>query len=177
MSPLSTPSQQGYHVQTIKPFTFILRLPNSSVRCNCASHQSELGLLNCPPQAFILLQYRDYHVPTVPPNIHSITAIANMYNLFLKHSSLSHAFVCQDFQLTECFLNTNQNQSRTNGPINNHLTIAQVMPRYNHNNEPEDHWSCKRSPDILTLVKHKTYKTWKIYGKEMTLTFNTHITS
>ena len=42
---------------------------------------------------------------------------------------------------------------------------------------PEDHWSCKRSPDILTLVKHKTYKTWKIYGKEMTLTFNTHITS
>ena len=43
--------------------------------------------------------------------------------------------------------------------------------------QPEDHWSCKRSPDILTLVKHKTYKTWKIYGKEMTLTFNTHITS
>ena len=27
------------------------------------------------------------------------------------------------------------NQSRTNGPINAHLTIAQVMPRYNHNNE------------------------------------------
>ena len=42
--------------------------------------------------------------------------------------------------------------------------------------KPEDHWSCKRSPDILTLVKHKTYKSWKIYGKEMTLTFNTHIT-
>ena len=43
--------------------------------------------------------------------------------------------------------------------------------------KPEDHWSCKRSPDILKLVKHKTYKTWKIYGKEMTLTFNTHIPS
>ena len=43
--------------------------------------------------------------------------------------------------------------------------------------KPEDHWSCKRSPDILTLVKHKTYKTWKIYDKEMTLTFNTHIPS
>ena len=27
-----------------------------------------------------------------------------------------------------------RNQSRTNGPINAHLTIAQVMPRYNHNN-------------------------------------------
>ena len=45
MSPLSTPSQQGYHVQTVKPLTFILQLPNSSVRCNCASHQPELGLL------------------------------------------------------------------------------------------------------------------------------------
>ena len=31
MSPLSTPSQQGYHVQTVKPLTFILQLPNSSV--------------------------------------------------------------------------------------------------------------------------------------------------
>ena len=48
MSPLSTPSQQGYHVQTVQPLTFILQLPNSSVRCNCASHQPELGLLNCP---------------------------------------------------------------------------------------------------------------------------------
>ena len=27
------------------------------------------------------------------------------------------------------------NQSRTNGPINAHLTIAQVMPKNNHNNE------------------------------------------
>ena len=30
---------------------------------------------------------------------------------------------------------------------------------------------------LLGLVKHKTYKTWKINGKEMTLTFNTHIPS
>ena len=29
-------------------------------------------------------------------------------------------------------------QSRTNGPINTHLTIAQVMPRYNHNNEKQE---------------------------------------
>ena len=29
------------------------------------------------------------------------------------------------------------NQSRTNGPINAHLTIAQVMPRYNHNEKQE----------------------------------------
>ena len=30
------------------------------------------------------------------------------------------------------------NQSRTNGPINAHLTIAQVMPKYNHNNEKQE---------------------------------------
>ena len=32
----------------------------------------------------------------------------------------------------------NMDQSRTNGPINAHLTIAQVMPRYNHNNEKQE---------------------------------------
>ena len=31
-----------------------------------------------------------------------------------------------------------RNQSRTNGLINAHLTIAQVMPRYNHNNEKQE---------------------------------------
>ena len=31
-----------------------------------------------------------------------------------------------------------QNQSRTNGPINAHLTIAQFMPKYNHNNEKQE---------------------------------------
>ena len=30
------------------------------------------------------------------------------------------------------------NQSRTNGPINAHLTIAKVMPRYNHNNKKQE---------------------------------------
>ena len=33
---------------------------------------------------------------------------------------------------------TLKHQSRTNGPINAHLTIAQVMPRYNHNNEKQE---------------------------------------
>ena len=59
----------------------------------------------------------------------------------------------------ECFNSTihfrvlksekNSQNQRTNGPVNAHLG----------------------------LVKHKTYKTWKIYGKEVTLTFNTHIPS
>ena len=30
------------------------------------------------------------------------------------------------------------NQSRTNGPINAHLTIAQVMLKDNHNNEKQE---------------------------------------
>ena len=34
--------------------------------------------------------------------------------------------------------NSLHNQSRTNGPINAHLTIAQVMPKYNHNNEKQE---------------------------------------
>ena len=29
-------------------------------------------------------------------------------------------------------------QSKTNGPINAHLTIAQVMPKYNHKNEKQE---------------------------------------
>ena len=31
-----------------------------------------------------------------------------------------------------------QNQSRTNGPINAHLTIAYVMSKYNHKNEKQE---------------------------------------
>ena len=38
----------------------------------------------------------------------------------------------------QCFRAKKENQSRTNGPINGHLTIAQVIPRYNHNNEKQD---------------------------------------
>ena len=43
--------------------------------------------------------------------------------------------------------------------------------------KPEDQWSCKRSPDILALLSTKHTKPGKIYGKEMTLTFNTYIPS
>ena len=45
----------------------------------------------------------------------------------------------------------NNGDQRTNGPVNAHL--------------------------ISWLLKYKTYKTWKIYGKEMALSFNTHIIS
>ena len=33
------------------------------------------------------------------------------------------------------------------------------------------------TPIFFLGLKHETYKTWKIYGKEMTLTFNTHTPS
>ena len=36
------------------------------------------------------------------------------------------------------YLKKEKKQSRTNGPINAHLTIVQVMPRYNHNNEKQE---------------------------------------
>ena len=41
--------------------------------------------------------------------------------------------------------------------------------------KPGDQWSCKCSPDIWAKYKHKTYKTWKKQGQEMTLTFNIHL--
>ena len=41
-------------------------------------------------------------------------------------------------EMDYCNYKTINNQSRTNGPINAHLTIAQVMPRYNHNNEKQE---------------------------------------
>ena len=52
--------------------------------------------------------------------------------------------------LVTCKYEEDPINQRTNGPVNAHL---------------------------YGLVKHKTYKTWKIYGKEMTLTFSTHIPS
>ena len=36
------------------------------------------------------------------------------------------------------YVSFKNNQSRTNGPINAHLTITQVMPKYNHNNEKQE---------------------------------------
>ena len=51
-----------------------------------------------------------------------------------KRTSRKHlrTKVTPDFHLTY------SNQCRTNGPINAHLTIVQVMPRYNHNNEKQE---------------------------------------
>ena len=56
-----------------------------------------------------------------------------MYFLNQYHSKEGRK-VC----LKRCLAIRRTDQSRTNGPINAHLTIAQVMPRYNHNNEKQE---------------------------------------
>ena len=33
---------------------------------------------------------------------------------------------------------------------------------FSEEEKPENQWSCKGSPDIWALYKHKTYKTWRI---------------
>ena len=45
------------------------------------------------------------------------------------------------------------NQSRTNGPINAHLTIAQVIPRYNHNNKKNKKHCCKSFIKISAVAQ------------------------
>ena len=42
------------------------------------------------------------------------------------------------FGISDTIILYNSYQSRTNGPINAHLTIAQVMSKYNHNNEKQE---------------------------------------
>ena len=70
-------------------------------------------------------------------------------NLFKENNNLPSMLFCTEKSLLLVFksvLGQNpfncqpifKNQSRTNGPINAHLTIAQVMPRYNHNNEKQE---------------------------------------
>ena len=53
---------------------------------------------------------------------------------------------------------------QTTATINCTLTIKPL--------KPEDQWSCRRSPSWPSKAQNL-----KIYGKEMTLTFNTHIPS
>ena len=59
-----------------------------------------------------------------------ILSLSNVvvHQCYLKGSILSYIKFC----------NVMKDQSMTNGPINAHLTIAQVMPKYNHNNEKQE---------------------------------------
>ena len=53
---------------------------------------------------------------------------------------------------TEIFEERKITQSRTNDPINAHLTIAQVMLRYNHNNKYKRHY-CKSFVKISEVAQ------------------------
>ena len=54
-----------------------------------------------------------------------------------------------------------------------HCLLIQFLLKDENNNEPEDQWSCKRSPDIWALYKHESYKTW-LKMTEQTTTLITH---
>ena len=58
------------------------------------------------------------------------------FDFLYKTQILEEAVLTSTHNL--CFRAKIRNQSRTNGPINAHLTIAQVMPKYNHNNEKQE---------------------------------------
>ena len=65
-----------------------------------------------------------------------------------------------------------EDQSRTNGPIKAHLTIAQVMPRYNHNNEKQEALLYKFCQNICSSTA--TNSTTKLFFNaiNMYVTFN-----
>ena len=59
------------------------------------------------------------------------------YDIFKKKLIENIMNACDiKFDVAYCYILNNQ--SRTNGPINAHLTIAKVMPRYNHDNEKQE---------------------------------------
>ena len=58
-------------------------------------------------------------------------------NQAVQSQKMASGFKFQIKEVEELYYLFN-NQSRTNGPINAHLTIAQVMPKYNHNNEKQE---------------------------------------
>ena len=77
-----------------------------------------------------------------------------VYIMYAKYQLLTvKALVQVEFSFHALFEHPYEdaNNQRTNGPVNAHL--------------------------ISWPSKYKKYKTWKTYGKEMTLTFNTHIPS
>ena len=64
------------------------------------------------------------------------------------------------------------NQSRTNGPINAHLTIAQVMPRYNHNNEKQEELLYKFRQNICSNTAINSTTKLFVDAINMYVTFN-----
>ena len=64
------------------------------------------------------------------------------------------------------------NQSRTNGPIKAHLTIAQVMPRYNHNNEKQEALLQKFRQNICSSTAINSTTKLFVNAINMFITFN-----
>ena len=85
----------------------------SNLRC------SPVGLIPKKTGGFCLITHLSYPV-------------GDSVNDFIDHALASVHYSSFDHAVNII------NQSRTNGPINAHLTIAQVMPKYNHNNEKQE---------------------------------------
>ena len=64
------------------------------------------------------------------------------------------------------------NQSRTNGPINAHLTIAQVMPKYNHNNKKQEALLFKFLQNICSSTAINSTTKLFVNAINMYITFN-----
>ena len=64
------------------------------------------------------------------------------------------------------------NQSRTNGPINAHLIIAQVMPRYNHINEKQQALLLKFRQNICSSTAINSATKLFVNAINMYVTFN-----
>ena len=63
-------------------------------------------------------------------------------------------------------------QSRTNGPIKAHLTITQVMPRYNHNNEKQEALLYKFRQNICSSTAINSTTKLFVNDINMYVTFN-----
>ena len=63
-------------------------------------------------------------------------------------------------------------QSRTNGPINAHLNIAQAMPRYNHNNEKQEALLLKFRQNICSSSAINSATKLFVNAINMYVTFN-----
>ena len=78
----------------------------------------------------------DYSINiSVKKNSNIPNDLAEIVNFHFSHYKSMGTISCHSNQSS---YPTRINKSRTNGPINAHLTIAQVMPRYNHNNEKQE---------------------------------------
>ena len=92
-----------------QPLTFILQLPNSSVRCNCASHQPELGLLTIPHKhSFCVLELGKWVWESSIQTVRSKNTFCLLENICSHCNQLKRNCMASDCGLFETFDTTLQ---------------------------------------------------------------------